>query len=191
MRHRLLYASGLLALATLVLAAAADAQTTAVGPYYATPSWDQTFACTTPATCPRFIVLSNFNSDAVLDRETGLVWEKAPGTVEKKSWIGASRHCATLSLGGRRGWRLPTLQELSSLLAPTQTSPMLPSGHPFILSAAFPSYFSTSEDSIFQAGQFWLLNFDNGEVQSTRLNIFPVEPTTSWCVRGGLGAQKQ
>ncbi len=45
------------------------------GPYYATPSWDQSLPVTT-----RFVVLTNFASDAVLDRETGLVWEKAPSS---------------------------------------------------------------------------------------------------------------
>ena len=39
-------------------ATTARAQTTGVGPYYVSPSWDQTLQCDTPATCPRFIVLS-------------------------------------------------------------------------------------------------------------------------------------
>ena len=57
---------------TLVLCSvrSADAQTASAGPYYATPSWDQTPSST------RFVVLSNWNNEAVLDRETGLVWEK-------------------------------------------------------------------------------------------------------------------
>ncbi len=188
MRHKLFYASGLLALGISTLSArAAEAQTTAVGPYYATPSWDQTLPSAT-----RFIVLSNFASNAVLDRETGLVWERAPGTADATIWIAASRHCATLSLGGRRGWRLPTLQELSSLLAPTQTSPMLPSGHPFIQSAAFSSYFSTTDNAIFSGSAPWALNFANGEINGqTGITSPPVDPTTSWCVRGGQGSDRQ
>jgi hypothetical protein len=51
----------------------ARAQTTAVGPYLATPARDQKLQCDSLATCPRFVVLSNWNSEAVLDRETGLV----------------------------------------------------------------------------------------------------------------------
>ena len=50
-----------------------NAQTVANGPYYAWPSWDQTLPSST-----RFIVWANFNSQAVLDRETGLVWERSP-----------------------------------------------------------------------------------------------------------------
>ena len=38
------------------------------GPYYATPSWNQQLPAAT-----RFIVLTNWASAAVLDRETGLV----------------------------------------------------------------------------------------------------------------------
>src|ERR1051325_11151454 len=57
-----------------------SAQTTSAGPYYATPSWDQKLACDSAATCPRFVVLANWNNDAVLDRETGLVWDRTPLT---------------------------------------------------------------------------------------------------------------
>jgi len=52
---------------------AARAQSFQNGPYYANPSWDQQM----PA-AQRFIVLSNWSSAAVLDRETGLVWERSP-----------------------------------------------------------------------------------------------------------------
>jgi hypothetical protein len=42
------------------------------GPYYATPSWDQKLGY------QRFICLTDWNNQAVLDRETGLVWQRAP-----------------------------------------------------------------------------------------------------------------
>ena len=80
MKQMLRVILGCVAVGTLVLASGpAQAQTTANGPYYATPSWDQKLQCDTLTTCPRFIVLSNWNSEAVLDRETGLVWERSPG----------------------------------------------------------------------------------------------------------------
>src|SRR5215471_1494141 len=96
----------------------AGAQTTAVGPYYAVPSWDQTIACTAAANCPRFVVLSNMNNDAVLDRETGLVWERAPFT-GRTNFASASLTCGARITGDRFGWRLPTLPELQSLTQPS------------------------------------------------------------------------
>src|SRR5882672_6754171 len=104
-----------------------EAQTTANGPYYATPSWDQTLPSST-----RFIVLANMNSDAVLDRETGLVWEKAPSGAAR-TWHDARSFCANKSTGGRKGWRLPSLPEMTSLLDPTTSNPALPAGHPFVV----------------------------------------------------------
>jgi hypothetical protein len=110
------------------------AQTIANGPYYATPSWDQTLPAST-----RFIVLSNFNSDAVLDRETGLVWERALGS---SSGDGPSVTCARTKAGGRAGWRAPTISELGTLFDPLATSvPPLPTGHPFL---GFPAVTGSS-----------------------------------------------
>ena len=127
MRRTLSYAFGLLTAGMLALAAEpADAQTMAAGPYYATPSWDQTLP---PST--RFIVLSNFNNEAVLDRETGLVWERSPVSVLGTDWFTAVSACERLIVANRLGWRLPSVQELTSLVDPTQGNPALPPGNPF------------------------------------------------------------
>src|SRR5437016_8649313 len=113
MKRMIAYAAHTVALALGLPASTAFADTIAAGPYYANPSWDQTLPSST-----RFIVLSNLNSVAVLDRETGLVWEQSPST-STLSWDGAQNHCNTLRAGGRLGWRLPTLQELASLVDPS------------------------------------------------------------------------
>ena len=55
--------------------------------------------------------------DLVLDKETGLIWARdanLPG--EKKHWLDALNYCRALTLGNRKGWRLPTVEELASLL---------------------------------------------------------------------------
>jgi hypothetical protein len=94
------------------------AQADSAGPYYATPSWDQTLPAAT-----RFIVLSNMNSDAVLDRETGLVWERAPG-LNTATFDGADFFlCNSKNIGGRKGWRVPSLWELLTLVDSTQNPP--------------------------------------------------------------------
>jgi len=99
---------------------------TAHGPYYATPSWDQKL------TTNRFVILANWNNEAVIDRETGLVWERSPDAVQR-DWILAQTHCMNRLVGGRKGWRLPGPQELASLIDPTVPGPgpKLPAGHPF------------------------------------------------------------
>lgn len=116
------------------------AQTAANGPYYATPAWDQTL----PA-ASRFIVLSNFNSDAILDRETGLVWNRSP--LPAQTHLNATFACLRLATGARGGWRLPRIAEMSSLFDPVSVlAPALPAGHPFTgFGPAFSAFWSSTE----------------------------------------------
>lgn len=170
----------LLAALGLSLVAAISQAASGIGPYYATPSWDQTLP---PST--RFVVLTNMDSEAVLDRETGLVWEKVPMTSTVFNWATASRHCLTLNLGGRKGWRLPTIQELASLVDPSQSNPALPSGHPFTVQSSGYWSASTYVDDTTDA---WSAEFGNGLV------IVLVKASSNflaWCVRGGPGVDPQ
>lgn len=183
MRHQRLFASGFAALAALALSIApVRAQTTAAGPYYATPSWDQKL---TPAT--RFVVLSNWNGEAVLDRETGLVWERTPDPFAH-FWDDAIRLCRAKKTGNRMGWRLPILEELHSLIDPAAAvsfpGPALPPGYPF--NALATSYWSATAH-LFLEGNFWGLIFNDGAIfQDPRLQVHHV-----WCVRGGQGPLAQ
>jgi hypothetical protein len=155
---------------------------TGTGPYYATPSWDQTLPAAT-----RFIVLTNMNSEAVLDRETGLVWEQSPNT-SRFDWFGASGHCAGLSKGGRKGWRLPTIQDLASLIDPTQSNFTLPPGHPFSNVLTSDDYWSASTRAD-DARIAWVVFFADGSVFGNfKSGIFP---SLAWCARGGPGVDPQ
>lgn len=78
-----------------------------------------------PAT-ERFEVLAQFGDVAVLDRETQLVWERVPSS-KLLPWGSAFAACLPKTTGGRKGWRLPTAEELTSL----QDASVLPPGHPF------------------------------------------------------------
>ena len=171
---------GMLALAGSL----AQAQTTANGPYYATPSWDQQLPAST-----RFIVLLNWGSAAVLDRETGLVWERSPST-NTFTWNDAlaSFHCNNLAVGNRKGWKLPTIQELASLVDgdPANTSsPRLPPGHPFqtVQSSFYWSATTFASDAASAWGEFFSVGLV-GVVDKFR-------PLFVWCVRGGPGVDPQ
>ena len=98
---------------------------TGKGKNFANPSWNQTLTSS-----KRFIVLTNMNKEAVLDMETGLVWEQSPSTTTS-NWYVAKSHCRGITTGNRKGWRVPTVEELSSLVDPSQENPALPIGHPF------------------------------------------------------------
>lgn len=52
--------------------------------------------------------------DVLTDRSTGLVWQR--GATSGLFWEEAVAHCDALSLGGRGDWRLPTIDELRSLV---------------------------------------------------------------------------
>jgi hypothetical protein len=178
-----------LGLATTIAAA----QTTASGPYYATPSWDQQMQCDTASSCPRFIVLSNWRDAnfpsggaAVLDRETGLVWERSPST-SLWFWDLAEAHCINSTVGNRLGWHLPTVQELTSLLDPSVPfpGPVLPAGHPFMnVQGAQASYWSSTTTFLDAAWHVATgVPFADRAVKTASL--------FAWCVRGGQGVDTQ
>jgi hypothetical protein len=175
-------------------ASPAGAQTVAPGPYYANPSWDQTLTCTTTASCPRFIVLSNMGSAAALDRETGLIWELSPST-SVFFWTDAQAHCNRLTVGNRKGWRLPTIQELTSLVdlaaaGGSKVIPTLPSGHPFTNVPSGETWSATTGST--NSATAWLLVFYNGFGYLDNMGPFGKSNTLNvWCVRGGQGVDPQ
>ena len=199
MKRQLRYVLGTIIFAIVAFAlSAANAQTTSNGPYYANPSWDQKLQCDTQATCPRFIVLSNWNSAAVLDRETGLVWERSPLSPctdprfcialdsGRRDWKNAQSHCnEEVTVGNRGGWRLPTLQELRSLVDfdPANTaSPKLPPGHPFIGVQSGLYWSATTFATIPSTDTFaWIVIFSTGNASGDAKS----NPDFVWCVRSG------
>jgi hypothetical protein len=167
----------------------AQAQTTSVGPYYAMPSWDQTLPSAT-----RFIVLSNFSSAAVLDRNTGLVWERSPST-DSTTWPLARISCVNKTVGGQRGWRLPSAVEIMSLQDRSIINSQLPPGHPFTVNNPVGSYWTattvvpptvSSPVSGDTLGAVWVYLFGSGVVAESSRQ--PTVTNLSWCVRGPMNA---
>ncbi len=131
----------------------------------------------------RFIVLASLNNEAVLDRKTGLVWEKSPNT-SFANWSGAQQRCDSLALGNHRDWRLPTIQELASLVDRSVPSPgpTLPAGHPF---GVKPSFYWSATTDISNNDNAWGVGFDIGDVGSGGKNAIDYV----WCVRDGEGLE--
>ena len=176
---------GLLSLGLLVgvaLTAHPAQAVDAVGPSYAEPAWDQK-----KAAANRFVVLTNWFSQAVLDKETGLVWEKAVAS-EQRAWgagpDNARLACATRAVGGRKGWRLPSIAELASLIDPSVAAPgpTLPPGHPF--TGVQASYWSATTDAE-DPSLAWYVGFHGSHV----LTIVKTFNLQVWCVRGGMNAE--
>jgi hypothetical protein len=131
----------------------------------------------------RFTVLSSFNNEAVRDNNTGLVWEKSPQTAAV-TWNGARFTCINKNIGGQKGWRLPSIPDLASLIDPSVASPgpTLPSGHPFnnVQSAGYWSATTSAEDSSNAWFAYYGLGFVDNDGKTLSGHV--------WCVRGGMNA---
>lgn len=72
----------------------------------------------------RFFADSPASDETVLDRSTGLIWQKT-GIAESpgKTWFEALAYCEGLDYGGEQDWRLPNFHELLSLLDLSRDDP--------------------------------------------------------------------
>jgi hypothetical protein len=142
------------------------------------PTWSKKLPCDSATHCPRFEIV--MDGEAVLDKETGLVWERSPWNYQG-DWWEAQWQCRASWTGNRWGWRLPTYDELVSLAEPVNDCwGYLPCGHPFI--NLNYCYWSTTD---------W--PFDSNEAYEFCPTVGP-SPTpktitnrANWCVRGGFG----
>ena len=152
----------------------------AQGPCDVTPVWGKKF----PGS-ERFVAV--MDGAAYCDRETGVVWEAAPGA-DVTDWALAPQTCIRKEVGGRLGWRVPDIHELASLLDRSIAfpGPLLPAGHPFtnINSSQFGPQFGEYWSATAGADDpvpAWYVDFVNGlVVLSSKAAQMQV-----WCVRGG------
>lgn len=97
----------------------------------------------------------------VLDRLTGLLWRRnANLTPHPVRWDEALATVAKLNQAGEGSdWRLPTINELESLVDCAAHSPALPSGHPF---ADVQDIYWSSTTSLFEPDWAWALYLEKG-----------------------------
>jgi len=120
----------------------------------------------------------------ILDHETGLVWEEAPSATTM-DWGPAVAYCWDRTvlgeIGASKGWRLPTVEELMTLVEPTTIgTPKLPAGHPFTgISGIF--WTATADTANSNVKYTWDSDTDSLTSQVT----FPGR--RAWCVRAPGG----
>ncbi|MEK7760687.1 MAG: DUF1566 domain-containing protein [Nitrospirota bacterium] len=141
-------------------------------------SWDGKI----PNANQRFKVLPEFNNEAVLDKETGLVWEQTARD-DHYHWGDAQLVCTQQTTGGRKAWRLPSVHELASLLDPSVSQPLgLPLGHPFTIPNLGVSQFWSATSYAAAPDFAWEVTIGTTSVGTAgkQNNI-----RRAWCVRGG------
>ncbi|QHG87962.1 DUF1566 domain-containing protein [Xanthomonas sp. NCPPB 1638] len=104
----------------------------------------------------------------VIDATTGLEWSATP-VAKNVSHHAADTACATLELGGHRDWRLPTRQELLSLVDLTRHNPAIDT----TVFPGFPSaWFWTSDLCAWSSASAWYVYFDSGSAVNGRRDSF-------------------
>jgi hypothetical protein len=99
--------------------------------------------------------------EGVLDRLTRLLWRRSANlTPQPVVWREALAAVAKLNHeGAGSAWRLPTINELESLVDCATHSPALPSGHPF---TDVQDIYWSSTTSLFEPDWAWALYLGKG-----------------------------
>lgn len=117
----------------------------------------------------------DIQASTVRDVATGLSWQRAAAG-SAMTFDDATAYCAKLNLGGKTGFRLPTLPELLTLIDERAPAPMVDI-------AAFPG---TPKESFWSSSLFgnvpgmaWYVSFQNGSA----LYGLPSQPSRVRCVQ--------
>jgi hypothetical protein len=128
------------------------------------------------------------NGGAYCDLETGLIWMETP-ILGHVSWRQAFAYCRTLEVDGRKGWSVPTVEQMSTLIDSQNVGPgpALPLGHPF-KGALEDVFWTSSLRETTQVGitrQVWLVDLGIGvPIRRTSISL----DSRVWCVRGAGGS---
>ncbi len=124
------------------------------------------------------VLSADFNrSDSIVtDSETHLQWQDdAVGTTT--TWQGAIDRCEAMELGSHTDWRLPNLNELTSIMDDSRVSPAIST----VFVNTEPDVYWSSTTYGLDTDYAWGVNFDSGSQFSfPKSNSFYVR-----CVRGG------
>lgn len=136
-----------------------------------------------------FMPLVINDSDTVTDVNTGLSWQRQDDE-QTKSWGDALTYCAGLALDGFSDWRLPSINELTSLVNYDKLNPAIDQTV-FFDTKQSPYWSSTTLAEMNYGGVTWYVNFQYGDVMFNYNNSLAaayVRCVRSGPVKGALGA---
>ena len=109
-----------------------------------------------------FTVQTISDQNVVLDNNTGLMWQQTIPTDAYK-WDGAVSYCNSLSYAGYSDWRLPTPQELLTIVDNSRYNPATDTTY-------FPNtpsgYFWSSSTYVYSTDYAWYVGFNGGNVSN-------------------------
>ncbi|MCC2640694.1 MAG: hypothetical protein K0S45_1107 [Nitrospira sp.] len=93
-------------------------------------------------------------------------------------WDRSVARCARKTVGGRQGWRAPTIDEIKTLVDPAQQDPSLSTGHPFrnIKSGIYWTATAHPTDDMVA----WQISFFSGQAVTDQKS----GTRRTWCVLG-------
>ena len=110
---------------------------------------------------------SRTEHSTVIDSQTKLEWQD--NVTNSKKWHDTLTYCQELNLNGR-GWRLPNINELKSLIVDTQFAPSIDSKFEYTQNN---SYWSSTRKKISPStswSEIWGVNFNSGNTTYLTLN---------------------
>jgi hypothetical protein len=113
------------------------------------------------------IIGSLMASDIVFHAKTGLSWQDNRSAMsEKLTYDEAERFCASLKSGNHNNWRIPTLNELSSIVDYTKYDPAILDG----FSSGGSVYYWSSTPYKGDSDKVWGINFKSGATDANSKN---------------------
>ena len=126
-----------------------------------------------------FTVQTISNQEVVLDNNTGLMWQQRMPT-EGYTLGDAGSYCSSLTYAGYSDWRLPTQQELLTIVDISRYDPALDT-----------SYFPDTPSYDFWSSSAWIVSFYDGDTENCSKfydgdveNCSTTDRMGVWCVRG-------
>ncbi len=135
----------------------------------------------------RYTPLKSFQYEAIEDEETHLVWQ-ANWSATPVSWEQAYEACRAARTGGRKGWRLPTLEELQSLKMVFADANFIgiPRNAPFVFGAPVSNLYWTASTAPKNPAVIMVTSMGVNSNQADEVTVGTHDHNFNYvCVRGG------